>query len=196
MSNSVYPTLPGLGLPWRRASRWSTRRRYTASGRRFATTDYTYPIWTYRLQYEFLRRDLTYTELDSLVGFFNVMRGAYDTFLFTDPDDNAVSALQFGTGDGSSTHFALTRAIGAASEPIGAVNGSISVTLNGTPTSSYSLVSDRIVAFSGAPGAGQVLRWTGSYRMRCAFVDDEMDLEKFMQGFYSADGVEFETVKA
>jgi hypothetical protein len=50
--------------------------------------------------------------------------------------------------------------------------------------------------FSTAPAAGVAIRWTGAYYMRCAFVDDELDLEKFMDGFWSAEGVQFETVKA
>lgn len=195
MSNLVFPVLPGLALPWKRSPRWSTRRRYTASGRRFATTYWTYPIWTYRLSFEFLRRDLSNTELESLAAFFNVHRGAWDSFLYLDPDDNAVSALQIGVGDGTSTDFALLRAIGSYSEPVGERNVITNVTINGSPTGAYTLLENRIVRFNTAPAAGQVLRWTGTYYMRCAFVDDEMDLEKFMAQYWTADGVEFETVK-
>lgn len=194
MSNSVYPTLPGLSLPWRRSPRWSTTRRYSASGRRFATTHWTYPIYTYRLSYEFLRRDLSNQDLDALQAFFNQMRGAWDTFLFTDPEDNAVSALQFGTGDGSTRQFAATRSIGGFVEPVGSIVAT-SVTVNGTPTTSYVVDDGRIFNFNSAPANAAVLRWTGSYYMRCAFVDDELGLDKFMAQFWSSDGVEFETVK-
>lgn len=196
MSESVYPTLPGYKWPWKRYPRWDTRKKYSASGRRYATTYWSYPIWTYKISYEMLRRKLSYTEYDSLVGFFNLMAGSYDTFLFNDPDDNAAANLQFGTGDGTTRQFPFLRAIGGFYEPIGKINVLNQVTINGTPNVLHALIENRIINFDTAPAAAAVLRWTGTYYMRCAFVDDEMDMEKFLAGFWSADGVEFETVKA
>jgi hypothetical protein len=196
MSESVFPVLPGLQWPVGRSPQWQTTRRRSASGRRFATSFWSYPVWLYRLSYEFLRRDPTYQELESLAGFFNLMHGGFDTFLYSDPDDNAVAALQFGVGDGVTREFALVRAIGSFSEPIGRTNALNEITINGTPNVLHALIDNRIVNFDTAPANGAVLRWTGTYYMRCAFVDDEPSLEKFMERFWSADGVEFETVKA
>lgn len=195
MSASVFPALPGIKFPLRRTPSWSTSRRRTASGRRFATTYWTYPIWVYSLGFEFLRSDAANAEFESLAGFFNQHYGAWDSFLFTDPDFNAVSAQLIGVGNGTTTDFALLRTIGSFTDPVGERNVISSVTINGTPTGAYTLVENRIVRFNTAPTAGQVLRWTGSYYMRCAFTDDAMDFDKFMQGLYSADGVEFETIK-
>jgi hypothetical protein len=195
VSNSIFPTLPGLQFPVRRSAVWrSTKRRTTASGRRFAVTNETYPIWRYTLSFEFLRRDATFSEYDSLVAFFNQHRGGWDTFLYLDPDDNAVTNTQFGIGDGATRQFAATRSIGGIAEPVGSVVIT-QVTVNGTPTTSYVVDDGRIINFNAAPAASAVLRWTGSYYQRCAFVDDSMDLEKFMAGLWSADGVTFETVK-
>lgn len=196
MSSSVYPVLPGLGWPVKRSPVWETRTNRTASGRRFAVTYWTYPIWRYKLAYEFLRRAPVASELESLAALFNLMRGRWDYFLYSDPDDNAVSALQFGTGDGSTKDFALIRKIGTFAEPIGELNGAPSITIDGSGTSAYTLVDNRIVRFTVAPSNSAVLRWTGSYYMRCVFTADEMDLEKFMAQFWSAKGVEFETLKA
>lgn len=195
MSSYVFPTLPGVKFPVKRTARWKTFRRYSASGRRFATTNWSYPIWVYRLGFEFLRSDATYQEFESLASFFNLLGGAYDYFLFRDPDYNAVTAQQIGTGDGTTRDFALLRTIGSFSEPIGERNVITQVTINGGATSAYTLLDNRVVRFNTAPLAGQVLRWTGTYYMRCAFTDDDMDFEQFMRGLHSADGVEFETVK-
>lgn len=195
MSSLVYPVLPGLTWPARRSPQWSTRRRRTASGRRFATSYWTTPIYVYRLAYEFLRRDANFAELEALHGFFNQLQGGLDTFLYLDPDDNAVTAQSIGVGDGVSVDFPLLRAIGSAADPVGAKNGAITVTVAGSPTSAYTLLEDRIVRFNTAPTAGQALAWTGSYYMRCAFVEDSMDFEKFMAGLWSLDGVEFESIK-
>lgn len=195
MSSLVFPTLPGMKWPVRRTARWQTRRRYSASGRRFAVTQWSYPIWVYRLSFEVLRSNASFTEAESLLSFFNQLAGGYDFFLFSDPDYNAATNVQIGVGDGTTRDFALLRTIGSFSEPIGERNVISSVTINGTPTGAYTLVDNRIVRFNTAPTAGQVLRWTGTYYMRCAFVDDDLVLDEFMNGFHSADGVEFETVK-
>ena len=64
MSSAVYPVLPGLQWPVRRSIVTETRRRLTASGRSFRTTHWTYPTLRYRLSYEFLRRQQTFTEFD------------------------------------------------------------------------------------------------------------------------------------
>lgn len=196
MSGAIFPTLPGLAFPFGRGPRWESSRHFTASGRRFSSTYWTYPVWVYKLKIEFLRSGLGYSEMESLAAFFNAAGGGWDTWLFTDPDFNAVSAQQIGVGDGTTTDFPLLRQIGSFAEPVGEKNAITSVTLNGTPTGSYTLIENRIVRFNSAPDAGVVARWTGTYYMRCAFTDDELDLQKFMAGLYSADGVEFETVKA
>lgn len=195
MSNEVFPTLPGLAFGVKRSPVWDTKRTRTASGRRFAVTYWTYPIWRYRLKYEFLRQRPTFTEMESLAAFFNKAGGGFDSWLFSDPDGNAEANLQFGLGDGASKDFALLRSSGGYLEPVGAKNGAITVTINGSATSAYTLIEDRIVRFNSAPAAGAVLRWTGSYYMRCAFTDDQIDLTKFMRDLWSADGIEFETVK-
>jgi hypothetical protein len=195
VSSAVYPVLPGLQWPVVRSIVTETTRRRTASGRSFRTTSWTYPVLRYRLSYEFLRRSASFTEYQQLAAFFVQMLGGYDNFLYTDPTDSAVTNQIIGTGDGTTRDFALLFPIGAAAVPIGAVNGSITVTLNGTTTSAYTLLDSRVVRFNTAPGAGVVIRWTGAHYMRCFFTDDVLDLEEFMSGFHSADGVEFETEK-
>ncbi|MEI7443261.1 MAG: DUF2460 domain-containing protein [Burkholderiales bacterium] len=194
MSSLVFPTLPGIAWPVKRIPRWKTHKGYSASGRRFATTYYSYPIWGFKLKAEFLRSAVL-AEAESLMSFFNQLAGGYDYFLFTDPDYNSVTAQQIGVGNGTQTDFALLRTIASFSEPVGEKNAIGSVTINGTPTAAYSLVDNRIVRFNTAPSAGQVLRWTGTYYMRCEFMDDELVFEEFMNGFHSVDSIEFQTVK-
>lgn len=194
MGNAVYPVLPGLEWPVKRRARWQTSVDYSASGRRFATSHWTYPVYEYELGYEFLRRTPTDLELDSLWAFFQATGGRLDSFLFTDPDDSLCTAVQIGVGDGVNRDFRLQRAIGQSFEPVGAANGAITVTANGSPTTAYALIDFRTVRMNVAPAAGVVMRWTGAYFQRCAFLDDEMDFEKFMSQFWRA-RVRFETVK-
>jgi Conserved hypothetical protein 2217 (DUF2460) len=48
------------------------------------------------------------SDLQTITGFFNRMMGQYDTFLYQDPDFNAVTQQQFATGNGVQTLFNLT----------------------------------------------------------------------------------------
>jgi hypothetical protein len=55
------------------------------------------------------------------------MYGGFDTFLFTDPDDNAVAAQTFGVGDGDQDAFQLVRTLGSFTEPVYDLNGAPSI---------------------------------------------------------------------
>lgn len=193
MSDNVFPVLPGLAWPEGHQHRWKTERTFSGSGRRFATSYWSYPIRKMRFRYNFLRA--TEQEERSLIGFFDQHQGAGDTWLWTDPVHNEVVTQSFGIGDGSTTQWALVAPVYGQLMPIGAVNGSIVVLVNDTPTVDYTLVDGRLVSFNNAPAGSATLKWSGEFYFRCAFTDDEMDFERFMQGFYSADGVEFETIK-
>lgn len=197
MSDIVLPSLPGLMFPQGRTAIWKGNRPETLSGRTFGSTRWTYPRWLFRMKYEFLRQRGPYpglAEYEELAGFWNNLAGPYDTFLFTDPEGSAVTAQQTGTGNGSNRLFALQRLYGGHLEPIGKTNGAITVTVNGTGTTAYTLVDGRLLNFDSAPANGAVIRWTGAYYLRCEFVDDELDADMFMAGLYSA-GIEFQTWK-
>lgn len=194
MSDVYYPTLPGLAFPVKRRAIWqNVPFRSTASGREYGVSSETYPRWRWDLTYEFLR-SLSATEMQTLAAFFNARRGQADTFLFTDPDGSAVTAEQFGTGDGTTTDFPLTRLLGSFTEPVGYAVPT-QVTVNGTPSGAYTLIANRIVRFSAAPAGAAVLRWSGTYAYRCRFLDPEMTLSKFLAGYWSAD-ISIITVKA
>ena len=101
MSTSVFPTLPGLTFDITRTPDWTGTTVYTsASGKRTSVANWSYPRRLYEMVYSFLRSAPTYSELQLLEGFFNSMKGPFDTFLFSDPDDNSVTGQQIATGDG------------------------------------------------------------------------------------------------
>ena len=53
------------------------------------------------------------------MGFFLQLQGQFGTFLYTDPDDNAVAGQAFATGDGTTTSFTMMRSLGGFLEPVG-----------------------------------------------------------------------------
>ena len=122
MSNQVYPSLPGLMWDWTRTPVWSTTEKKSVSGRSFRTANYSYPLYQIKLAYEVLRSAGAYAEMAQLVGFYNQMNGAFDTFLWVDPDDNTIANQGFGAGDGSTTQFQLVRAVGGYVEPVSALS--------------------------------------------------------------------------
>lgn len=127
MSNYVYPTLPGLAYAQVRQPEWNTNIHKAVSGKEFRSAWMSAPLYTYRLQYEFLRDAVAFTELQTLVAFFNSMHGSFDSFLYSDHDDNSVTAQNFGTGNGTQTAFQLMRSFGGNIEVVGNLNGAPSI---------------------------------------------------------------------
>ena len=198
MSNSVFPSLPGLTWDVKKRPQFRTIKQTTASGKEVRIALMSYPIWQFELSFELLRSAAAFAEMQTLAGFFNQMLGDYDTFLFNDPTDNSVTAQNFGTGDGTTTTFQLLRTMGGFIEPIQNVNGSPSIYENGTlktVTTDYTIGSTGIVTFAVAPAAGVALTWTGNFYFRCRFDMDVMEFSNFMNQLWAAKKVAFVSVK-
>ena len=65
------------------------------------------------------------------MGLFNLCQGQYNTFLYTDPNDNAVLGQIIGYGDGVTESFTLMRSIGGGAEPAPGASAMPTVYLNG-----------------------------------------------------------------
>ncbi len=98
MSNAVYPTLTGLTFNVKKSPQFHTETQRAVSGMEARAAFMAYPLWTFGLSYDMLRRGTfqgaAYTEFDNLVGFFAARRGSYDSFLFTDPEGHLVGLTQ------------------------------------------------------------------------------------------------------
>ncbi|EXI85589.1 MAG: hypothetical protein AW11_03417 [Candidatus Accumulibacter regalis] len=196
MSNEVFPALPGLKWGIVKTPEWSTKVQRSANGRELRAAFFSYPIWHFTLSYEVLRGANGFAELQALVGFFNARQGSFDSFLYSDPSDNAVTAQAFGTGNGSTTAFQLKRTYGGATEPIFGVNGSPSIYVGGVPQGGgYTISSTGLVTFSAAPPAAAALTWTGQFYFRCRFANDQSEFEQFLRDLWQARKVEFVTDK-
>ncbi|MEW6563309.1 MAG: DUF2460 domain-containing protein [Pseudomonadota bacterium] len=120
MGNLVFPTLPGLMWGVSKTPQWTTKIQKAVSGKEFRSAWMSAPLYTFRLSYEVLREGSAFQELQQLAAFFNNVRGSFDSFLYSDPADNAVTAQQFGTGNGVATQFQLVRSYGGNTEAVGA----------------------------------------------------------------------------
>jgi len=173
---------------------WSTDTFRSRSGRRWTSSNWTFPVWKWSLPYEFLRRNAGRDELGQLWAFFNSRRGAAGQFLFLDRDDNAVENEVFGIGDGLTTVFQLTRSLFDWVEPVLALNGAPAIAVGGVPTTALTVDAFAVVTFAAAPPPGALLSWTGSYLFRCAFTTDTLAAAQMFRRHWSAQ-IEFESLK-
>ncbi len=199
MGNAIFPTLAGLGWNVRRTPQWKTRVQEAISGKEVRIADWSFPRWQWELTYDFLRGDAAHAEFQALAGFFNQRQGMFDSFLYQDADDNAVTGQQLGIGDGATTGFQLVRALGGFVEPIIAPNVLSAVYLAGVAQSagSYSVNNATgLLTFGTAPAAGVAVTADFSFYFRCRFSEDSMDFEKFMNQLWQAKTVGFVSLKS
>jgi uncharacterized protein (TIGR02217 family) len=197
MSDAIFPSLPGISFEIVKTPVWKTITQESVSGIEVRASLRNYPRWKYSIPYEFLRSAVAYGELQSLVGFFNARRGAFDSFLFSDPDDCAVTLQTIGIGTGAAVAFQLLRSYGGFIDPVMDLNGAPAVYLDGVlQTSGYAVGSTGVIAFTPAPAVGVVIAATFSYYWRVRFTEDTMDFSKFSGDQWAAKKVEFITVRS
>jgi uncharacterized protein (TIGR02217 family) len=199
---AIYPALPGLTYSVIKRPKWFTGVGTAATGREVRVAYAQNPLWEYELTYNVLHDKpspaaATASDLKQLMGFYLAMNGSFLTFLFLDPDDNAVTGQIIGTTDGTTTTWTLTRTYGGSdgtgSEPIGYVNPGfpLNVYLDGALQASgtYTLLNTGLVnqqiRFATAPGAGHVISVDMNYYYVVRFAEDHYDFEKFMDKLWS-----------
>lgn len=130
-----------------------------------------------------MRSDAAYGELQAIAGFFAEVAGQALPFWVAPPGLSAVTGAALGTGDGSTTSFALVQQIGGASLPVYGCSGVSAVYLNGAPQAIGWTVSSGYapaIAFTAAPSAGVAVSADLGALWLCRFVDDAQNLEEFM----------------
>ena len=204
MSSAVFPSsLPGMQFFSNRTPVFKTSIQEAQSGKETRIARMSYPRFKFELSFELLRDNLATSELQTFMGFFGLLQGQYDTFLYTDPYWHSVTAMQFGTGDGSTTAFQLT-ATNAVSggygvpEAIQNLNGAPQIYVNGTLqtiVTNYSISGTGVITFIAAPAAAAVITWSGSWYYRCRFTADELTPREIMKKWWELQKVEFISVK-
>ena len=136
-----------------------------------------YPTW----DFEFSLDNITGHEqtaasvVAQFIGTFMATAGGAGLWLFTDPQDNTLTVAQFGTGDGTSKIFQLSRNIYGQPDIIQNTNGTPVIKVNGTITAPASISTTGVVTFTTAPASAAVLTWSGSFYYLCRFSEDTID---------------------
>lgn len=190
MSNAVFPVLPGLAMGVIRRPTFKTIQHRSVSGNEARVSNMAYPIWEIQIGFEFLRSGAQ-AELQKLVGFFLTCKGAWDSFLFSDPEDNAVTDQLLGTGNGVKADFQMLRGYGSGgfvfTEPVHNPNVVTAVKVDGvtkTPGTDYSVSSTGLITFTTPPTAGQQITASFSFYYRCRFKEDEAEFNKFLANLW------------
>ena len=196
MSNAVFPILAGLQWNIKKTPIFNTIVQRSASLAELRGSFTSAPVYVYQLSYDVLRDTVAYNELKTLMGFFETRDGSFDSFLYADPDDSSAVVAPFGTGDGVTVAFQLTRPYGDATQPVTNLAGNASIYANAVlQTSNYSVSNLAVVTFNTAPAANVPLTWSGSYYYRCRFGDlstyDALDFNQFMHQLWEAKTVVF-----
>lgn len=194
MSQAVLPVLPGLSWDISAAPEFKTKVHRAVSGYEVRAAFMAYPLWTFMLKYDLIRDSVSYPELDTLIGFFNLRQGSFDSFLYSCPADNSVTAMGFGTGNASNKVFPLTRSMGGFAEPVQNLNGNPQIYVAGVLkalTTDYTISATGVVTFVAAPANGAALTWTGAFYYRCRFLSDTLAPKQFMQNLYNLDKFDF-----
>lgn len=202
MSSNVLPVYAGLTFSKPRTTSYKTLSDSSLSLRVANLALQQYPIHSYDLNYEILHDDISPSEVKAIVGLFNACAGRFDSFLYTDPVFNTVTAERFGTGDGVSTNFQVIATFQNSGGPGGPdivqnFNGLPSIFDNNslvTVGTGYTLGPTGIVTFATPPTAGHALTWTGGFYQRCHFLNDTLEVQRFMNKWWQIDSLAFQSV--
>jgi len=163
LSNLIWT--PPNYLAWSvfKSPEMSTLVQKAVSGKTTRAQLYATPIWNYKLKWELLRNSgsASPTSLNSLIDFFLSRGGAYDSFLYADPDDNAVTDQLIGYGDGVTTQFQLLyQKAGAAAQAAG---GFYELVQNPNVVSAVKINGSAQAAFSYAIGTENQLLYSQDF---------------------------------
>lgn len=188
---NTLPALAGIGYPVVIAPLWNNQLQKTVTGRVVAATYQQYPLYQFKVQYNYLSA----ADYSTLLGFFNSQGGNLTPFWFdAGPGNDAVTAQAIGTGDGSTKTFTLERSYGGYVEPVAASFGTCTAYVGGSAVSAtFNSPAAGQVALAAAPASGAAVTWTGNYYFQVRFSKGSEDIQEFMYQLYSTKQIELET---
>lgn len=126
------------------------------------------------------------TEMKDVWTFYQRHKGAFDSFLFQNPNENPVDDEVFGSGDGSQTVFYLGRDVDVGTGDLivtpasAAVERSIGGTGDFLSFTDFTIDEDiGQITMNSAPAAVDVFRADYNFRYRVRFKEDNLTREAF-----------------
>ena len=199
-----FPKLRGQAVSVNKKPHFDTLSAQHASGRETRAPRYVYPLWDFETVFEALdaratgRGAIEGASMQTLVGFFEQLQGRYGTFLYVDPSDYAVIGQPIGTGDGTTTSFAMVRTIAGFTEPVGAVTNANAVYLNGVAQAagwSVPAATPYLLTFTSPPAAGVAITVDFTFAFVCRLGVDVAQFEEFLAMLMACKTLPFESVR-
>jgi uncharacterized protein (TIGR02217 family) len=178
MAYPIMPTMPlSMASGLKKSPNFNTVKQKAAAGLTSAIALKPYPTWDFEFGLDHItgRESLASSVVAQFFGTYMATAGGAGLFLFTDPQDNTATGAQFGTGNGSTTTFQLSRNIYGFVDVIQNLNGSASIYVGGALTTPASISATGVVTFTSAPANNAVLTWTGNFYYLCRFAEDTVD---------------------
>lgn len=165
------------GFGWEGGPQFSTRIVTMANGFERRNGDWAQPRRRYSLPF----LNISNERYQPILEMFYVARAQLHCFLYRDPLDNTADDELLGVGDGVIDIYQLSKLylIGAFSyqRNIYAIPDSetIEVTMDGVPTTAFTVDKDRgLVLFDSPPGVGVLVRWSGTFDVWVRFNQDTL----------------------
>lgn len=196
----VFPVLRGRSWETTRTPVWNTLVQGTASGGAEVRVSLaTYPRYRWSVKHSVLRSAASKAEFQTLLGFYNQVKGRGLPFYYRDLEDCAVTGESLGTGDGETLAFPCMRTLGGFQEPVFAPD-SLAVYLDGvqvfTGWGVETVAGMTVVLFDAAPGDGVAITADIGFYWPCRMVSDEAEFQNFLSGRWAQDGIEFISLKS
>ncbi len=167
--------------------RWKTLISNFDSGKEQRRKKYTYPQYDVTLIYN----GITSTQKDNVLNFFEARQGAYEDFYYyigkAEEINHHWTNVYVAIGNSSSTTFNFPGIVTSDRATI-FVNGTVLSTTNWSMTSTNGANGEDILLFSSnAPSTASIItaEFSGYYRNRCRFKDDEVSITNYDKGIFS-----------
>lgn len=185
MSNEVFNF--DLDIPYEEEIEYKTLVSESEAGKEQRYQKWQRPRRTFRIRLD----ARTASQGDQIWRFYTRHKGAFDTFLFQNPNENPVSAEVIGSGDGATSVFYLGRSVDISTGDCILTPGSASFTrsVGGTGDfltfGAYSIDEPigQITTNAVLP-SGDVLKSNYNFRYRVRFREDILSREIFVPNLY------------
>lgn len=186
----VIPITDGIAWKSTKTQKWNTSVKEFGSGKERTLTRWAYPKWEIDTHFALL----TPEGADSLFGFFASLKGAYEPFLWLDPEHNKVKDIQIGTGDNVTASFQAIKKFGGYVEPTKDVKAdTLEVKVNGVKVKSS--VKDGLITLETIPKQGEKITASYTYYWRVRLSDDSFGIEVLFKDIWKSKSMKLVSVR-
>ena len=171
MALKKFPDIRRFAWESTKIQKWNTSIQKSASGKVRTMTNQLYPEWTITASLP----AITDAEASELLGFVALIRGAYEPFLWLDPEDNSAKGIRLIQIDGA---YQCVMPFGDYREPAEFVdNAKVYIDGKEADCSLYS-IADGAIEFIEPPPLDSIITADYTYYWKVMLDDDGLEVTK------------------